>query len=376
MSGRPGWVAGLRWEAAARSAGLNARLRWLTTIREVPSGPAVLHLSLGHGTSQDDVAKSADLLAAAFKSARVEVVADRLRADRCSVILHRTHVPDPVMYPETFKVAPRRLPRSHLEPVPLGLDSVGNVVTVPLFDRNSGATSLLLSGVPGSGKSMGLRVVLAGLAPTATTIIVIDPTGGAEASLWTARLGEVVLSAEPQPTLELLHSVLSLIVRRGELLGAGAHLALLSPLVLVIDELAELAAAGTPKQQEEARSVLRRVVALGRKVNVGTVLASQRVTSTTVDVTTRSLVGWRLALAHPDDVHGSEALLGPGRKEAAKLTKADVGAGYLTNGGVPVLLRVFHLPTNDVAALSQSGVGMDLDSLHQWDEAALCELSR
>jgi len=376
MNGRPAWVVGLRWEAAARSAGLNARLRWLSTIRQETDGPAVLSLSLGPGTSQDDVVKSSDLLAAAFKSARVEVVPDRLRADRCTVVLHQTHVPDPVMYREDLKVAPVWLPRSHLEPIPIGLDSVGDVVTVPLFDRFSGASSLLASGVPGSGKSMALRVVLAGLAPTATSIVVIDPTGGAEASLWSARLGDVVASAEPQPTVELLRSVLDLIVRRGELLGAGAPLSLLTPLVLVIDELAELAAAGSPKQQEEARSALRRVVALGRKVNVGTVLASQRVTSTTVDVTTRSLVGWRLALAHPDDVHGSEALLGPGRREAAKLTKADVGAGYLTNGGVPTLLRVFNLPASDVGALALSGVGMSLDGLHQWAVAALREFSR
>ena len=42
-------------------------------------------------------------------------------------------------------------------------------------------------------------------------------------------------------------------------------------------------------------------------------------------MTTRGLVAWHLALAHPDDTHGSEALRGPGRRDAAALTKHHIG---------------------------------------------------
>ena len=185
-----------------------------------------------------------------------------------------------------------------------------------------------------------------------------------------------VLSAEPAPTLELLHSVQDLIVRRGELIGAGSPLSLLNPLVLVVDELAELSGAGTPKQQDEARTALRRIVALGRKANVAVVMGTQRTTATSIDVTTRSLVAWRLALAHPDDVHGSEALLGSGRRDAATLTKADAGAGFLTNGGPPTLVRVFGLPSDEVHELSRTGIGLDFTALRSWDDTGLRELHR
>lgn len=376
MSAWRSWVVALRWRAAADSAGLNASVRWLPTFRGDPAGPVLLHLTLGPGTSQEDVADRSDLLAASFKCARVEVLADRRRADRCTLVVHRTHVPAPVRYAADLIVAHRLLPRSHYEAIPLGVDAMGEVVTVPLFDRISGAASFLVGGVPGSGKTMGLRVMLAGLSPTTATIAVIDPTGGAEASLWSDRIGPSVLSAEPEPTMELLQSILDLIVRRGELIGAGAPPTLLSPLVLFVDELAELSAAGTPRQQDEARTALRRIVALGRKTNVAVVLATQRTTATSIDVTTRSIVGWRLALAHPDDVHGSEALLGPSRRYAANLSKFDVGAGYLTNGGLPTVLRVFELPSREVSALALSGIRTDIDTLHKWDEAARREFQR
>ena len=148
-----------------------------------------------------------------------------------------------------------------------------------------------------------------------------------------------------------------------------------TPVVLVCDELAELAAAGTPKEQEEARAALRRIVALGRKAAVSVVLATQRTTSTSIDVTTRSLVAWRLALAHPDDLHGSEALLGPGRREAALLTKTDVGVGYLTNGGTPTMVRVFHIAAEQVSTVAAGCVSPSLDDLTLWEMASLRELT-
>jgi hypothetical protein len=184
-----------------------------------------------------------------------------------------------------------------------------------------------------------------------------------------------VADADAQRTLDLLGSVLDLVTRRGPILGAGGTIDMLSPVVLVCDELAELAAAGTPRQQEEARTLLRRIVALGRKANVTCLLATQRTTSTSIDVTTRSRGGWRLALPHPDDASGSEALLGPGRREAARLTKADTGAGYLTNGGVPQLVRVFDTPVTLVSSVASVGLGRDFDELEGWDRALLRELT-
>lgn len=300
---------------------------------------------------------------------------DRQRGERVSVVLHRTLLPEAHQCPTCQLYGSWFLPRHAYEPLPLGCDAFGEQVTVRLFDAENGGSSVLVGGVPGVGKTNAIRVLLAGLSPTTTSIVAIDPTGGAEASLWSERLAALVTTAEPDPTIDLLRRVLDLIERRGRLLSAGAHLSSLTPFLVVCDELAELAAAATPKQQEEARAMLRRVIALGRKANVACLFATQRTTATSIDITTRALVATRIALAHPDDLHGSEALLGQGRREAASLRQADRGAAFITTGGTPRLLRVFDASQLDVSSVAQLGSSRRIDELEHWENAAYRELT-
>lgn len=374
MSGR-WWLltAILRWEAAAAAVGVDARLRLGRTLAERSTG-VVLHLRLGPGHCAEDLVQKEAQLAAFFRCARAEVVEDVLRRDRCTLLLHATHVPPRCLYPRPSGQL-SLLPRSVYEPVPLGRDDGGAEISLPLFVRGSGGTSVLIGGVPGVGKTLTVRAVLAGVAQTRACIVAIDPTGGAEASRWGERIDVAVRSAEYEPTAQLLGDVLALIKRRGEVLGVGGEIDLLPPLVLVCDELAELAAAGTPRQQDEARAMVRRIVALGRKANVSCVLATQRTTSTSIDITTRSLVAWRIALAHPDDPNGSEALLGPGNRQASGLRKSDVGAAYLTNGGQPHLLRVYEVPDDEVSVIAHQPIALTMCELEQLDSVALRELT-
>lgn len=374
MSWAARWVAALRWPTVAAALRLNVRVRPVATARQSADGPVVLSLTVLTGSCVQDVVESSDKLRAFYKCARIEVVPDRVRGDRVAVVVHTSLVPGSSPYPLTTVPSGRFLPRPVTEPLPLGLDAQGRLVSIPLFDSVSGGTSLLVGGVPGTGKTNTLRVLLAGLAETTATLLVIDPTGGAEAALWSNRVSAVVSSAEPAPTIALLNEVLTIIHRRGRILGAGGSTNMLPPVVLVCDELAELAAAGTAKQQDEARALLRRIVALGRKANISTLLATQRTTATSIDVTTRSLAAWRIALPHPDDPHGSEALLGPGHRQAAALRKSDVGVGFLTDGGPAELLRVFTVHRSDVPALSLMGRGRELCELAAIEEAALREL--
>lgn len=366
------WSAALRWATASEQADAPSRIRWNAFVGLPADGPVVLPVTVEAGTTPARLVERADLLRALYRCASVEVLPDAQRGDRAFVVLHRSALPPSAAYPTLNPHSV--MPRSPFEPLPLGLDLSGDVVTVPLFDPGSGGTTMLVGGVPGSGKTTALRALLAGVAPTPATLLVIDPTGGAEASLWHHRTSVAVTSADPYASIDLLRAVLNLIERRGRLLGAGAERSTVTPVVLCCDELAELAAAGTPKQQDEARGHLRRIVALGRKANVSCVLATQRTTATSIDVTTRSLAGWRVALAHPDDVHGSEALLGPGRRHAAELSKDHPGVAYLTNGGTPRLLRVLSVPDEQVSELALSGAGRSLDDLAGWEHAALREL--
>lgn len=366
------FLAMLRWERAARATGVGAQLRLLSSAIEHGT-PRALHVRLAPGSAQSDLVGKAEVLAAVYGCARVEIIGDRLRSDRCLVLLYDTNVPRPCRFPVP-EPQMRLLPPAATEPLPLGHDDRGATVYLPLFGE-SGGTTTLIGGVPGTGKSMAIRVLLASLVQTRSAIVVIDPTGGAEASRWQGRLAGIVCSAEAQPTIDTLQRIIDLIKVRGEIIGAGGETSLLVPVVLICDELAELAAAGSPKQQDEARSMLRRIVALGRKANVACILATQRTTATSIDVTTRSLAAWRLALAHPDDPHGSEALLGPGNRQASRLTKRDVGAAFLTDGGQPTLLRVFELPAEHVPAIAEPHMRIALDEVEWLDSVALRELT-
>lgn len=335
----------------------------------------MLPLRLLPGTTQDDVRSRTEAIRTFYRCARVEVLPDRFRGDRVTVRLFRLPVPPSVSYPFESLLSDQVVPLRATRPLPLGLNNSQEPVSITLFDPYSGGTSLLIGGVPGSGKTTALRVLMSGLAATTACILSIDPTGGAEGALWGNRIDRLVPTAEHAPTMELLQLVLSLIERRGRILGAGGTTVLFQPVCLVCDELAEISAAGSPKQQEEARAALRRIVALSRKCSVSVVMATQRTTSTNIDVTTRSLAAWRLALAHPDDVHGSEALLGLGRREASLLSKFDTGVGYLTNGGAPEMVTVYDLPASLVGNLSGVFAPVSLDEVMAWDEASLHELT-
>lgn len=369
------WATALRWPTAAQAARLEATIRWGAVGAYVGEEVATrLPLQLQAGCTQTDVLAASDVLRSFYGCAAVNVTPDPDRGNRCLVALRPNLAPPPTGYPLSLGTPGGITPRSPYEPLPLGVDHDGVTVGIPLFRRELGATSVLIGGVPGSGKSAALRALLASLAMTTATLLVIDPTGGAEAALWQGRLSAVVDTAEPEPTVHLLAEVLALIERRGRIIGAGGCIDGLSPVVLVCDELAELAAAGTTKQQEEARSMLRRIVALGRKCNVACIFATQRTTAASIDVTTRSLVGWRVALAHPDDPYGSEALLGPGHKEASQLRKEDVGVALLTDGGQPRLVRVFYC-SSDLVKRRRLGQSRTLEELEQWDDASLRELA-
>ncbi len=367
---RPVGGAG-RGPAATRAAGIDAALRQPPVSDS--SGVVRLSLRLQGGTTADDLRRNADRLASILRCARVEVIADDHRSDRCTVMLRCRRLPAPCRWPgvERHPV----LPRSPYEPLPLGIDHDGLLVSVPLFEPSVGASRILVGGVPGTGKTTAVRTLLAGLAPTSAVLLMVDPTGGAETAHWAPRCSQVVTSAEAAETIRLLNDVLALIERRGELLGRGLDRTALTPVVLICDELAELAAAGGPKEQDHARTLLRRICAMGRKANVAVVMATQRTTATTIDVGTRSLATWRLALAHPDDRHGSEALLGAGRYEAAGLTTGDIGLGYLTNGGPPRLVRVFALTPDEATDDAALGCAVSLDHLAHWERAALHEMS-
>ena len=363
MSGLKGFALAIKWESVAREVGVVARIEW-SRIEHLGSAVS-LPLVLLRGHTADDIEKALPRICALFSCADGQVERSRMRMDKVRLWLYFSNLDDFIPYQNP---SPTRLvPPAVSSPLPLGVGLDGVTHSLRLFDDVVGGSSLLVGGVPGSGKTNALRVVMAGLSLTPATILLIDPTGGAEAHLWQSRVSASVLTGDANETGVLLEEVVRLITRRGHLLGKGVERRDLLPVCLVCDELAELGSASSPKEQENLRALLRRVVSLGRKANVACVFATQRTTAASIDVTTRSLVAQKLALPHPGDTYGSEALLGPGRHEAAKLTVRDRGLGYFSDGGEPKLIRVYGMTDAEVGRYAQRLAGPSLDSLGAWD---------
>lgn len=354
------WVTAQRWPTASAALGIDATIRQAPFHRAPQANVTRVPLQLGPGCSVELLEAKAGGLRSALRCAHVNVERDYGRGDRAVLVLGWSWRPEPSGYPPV----PMQLglfPPDACAPLPLGIDLDGEPVTVSLFDRDAGANRLLIGGVPGTGKTNALRTILAGLAPTTAQLVFLDPSGGAEATKWADRASRVVATADPAETCRVLRQVLDLVEARSTAVAQGVPIAMLRPVLVVVDELAEIAAAGTTKEQDEARGLLRRVCALGRKAQVGALLATQRTTATSIDTTTRAFATHRLALAHPGDRHGSEALLGPGRYQAADLAAGDVGVGFLTDGRLPRLVSVYW--TSSERALADPAPIYPLDEL-------------
>jgi DNA segregation ATPase FtsK/SpoIIIE-like protein len=213
--------------------------------------------------------------------------------------------------------------------VPLGVGEDGAEVSLPIY-----GSSLLIGGSPGSGKSTAMRALLAGLSGHRDTALFgIDPKR-VELAPWRQRFTSLVVGNDARPSIDLLTWLVDEVQRRAVTME---HLGIVSTrpnpefpaLVLVIDEWAELAAAGSTKERAHAQDLLRRFVSLGRAVGGSAILGTQRPTSDTVDVGTRALLAHRLALRCGDKWQ-SEAILGQGNDEAARIPVSSPGWGLLT----------------------------------------------
>lgn len=211
--------------------------------------------------------------------------------------------------------------------------------------------------------STALRAVLAGLAgQRGTALIGIDPKR-VELTPWRDRLSALVAGSEAEPTLRLLRDLVAEVQHRAARLAdqglvAARPDAETPALVLVVDEWAELAAEGTSEQRAEAQDLPRRYVSLGRAVGCSAVLATQRPTSDTVDTGTRALLAHRLALRCGDRWQ-SEAILGQGDDQAARIPLSSPGWGLLATGPGVRGVQVFDLDFARLPHLTVAGLRTD-----------------
>ena len=335
----------ISWPLVADKIGIRGTR--VTDVRETALGHA-LDLRLQPPNSAMGMRLMTDQIAVAFGIARVRVLADPRHAHRITLLLDQQLSINSVLYePEPN---PASLPLDPLRDMPIGHDDDGREVAISFYGQ-----SILIGGNPGSGKSVAMRVILAGLAASRNVCLVgIDPKH-AELSMWRSRFSQLVLGNEVEPTVTLLNALINEVQDRAAYL-ASTESATLKPtsmhpwIVLVIDEWAELGAEGDTKQRAHINSLLRRYLSLGRAVGCTALLCAQRPTSDSADTGTRALTTHRFALKCGDR-YQAEAILGVGTFNSEQLVSGVPGRALWTDGGPAVPVQFFNITDDQVPAL-------------------------
>ncbi len=237
-------------------------------------------------------------------------------------------------------------------PIPIGVTEDGEVATVNLW-QSSG----LLGGSPGSGKSGALQLLVSGAALDPTVDLrVIDAKRGAELGMWRRRAS--VFASNEAEAVEVLTDVLSEIERRYERMqAAGIRKATYGdadypPIVLVVDELAEVTGTGT-KESKAAGETLRRIVALGRAAGISVIAATQKPDNTVVPTGLRDLFRYRLGLRC--GARGqAETIAAEVASELCAIPANAPGTAYiLTDAGIYTRMRCYYISDSDLEHLTQ-----------------------
>jgi hypothetical protein len=238
------------------------------------------------------------------------------------------------------------VPRTNLwQPVPIGLDEAGRIVSVSLAER-----SVLVGGTPGAGKSNLLNQVGAFVAldPSAT-LFCLD--GKALELSRYAPLAAGFAGPDPVEGLAVLREVDAEMGRRYARLNEGTGRKItrdgeLSLLVVLVDEVSAYLT-GDRKQVGEFTDLLHRLVTRGRAAGVVVVLATQKPSADVIPTAIRDNVTYRCALRTMTK-EASDCILGGGlASDGYSATKIDPGTPgvcwLLAEGSVPTKVRCFHL---------------------------------
>lgn len=196
---------------------------------------------------------------------------------------------------QSEEITPETVPAMEsLKAVQVGWQEDGLPWMFPLDQSHS-----VVGGVPGSGKSVFLNGLLAGVAARPDVqIIGIDCAGGVELADWSSRFFE--FATNQFEAIESLSAVWAEHERRILWLRAHGHKSVANagyspdlPLLLVIiDEAAQLFRHDSSDKEEKARgdqlnSLVTRLVTVSRKTGISVVLATQRPMSSVISTNIR-----------------------------------------------------------------------------------------
>jgi DNA segregation ATPase FtsK/SpoIIIE-like protein len=348
---RRGWIdAGLPAVALGR-------------LRPVPAGE-VAEIRVTSGGSVEDLQARRERLAASIRVRELRVTRDPGDASRGTVTFVRR---DPLAGTSSLPWPNAGAERVSLwEPVPVGVDELGQVLSIELVERN-----ILVGGEPGAGKSAALSLLVASAALDPCVRLWLLDGKLVELSAW-APCARRLAGPDVAEAIELLREVRGEMDRRyRDLLASGARKierrAGLPLHVVACDELAFYLLAEDRKQRTVVAELLRDLVARGRAAGVIVCAATQKPATDVVPSALRDLFGFRLAL-RCNTRDASDTILGAGwatlGHDASAIAPGQRGVGLLlAEDGVPVRVRGFHLGDEDVAAVAARASALRAD---QW----------
>jgi hypothetical protein len=338
-----------------RRPGLSTKQGALPHVRKMRATPSgdVATVLLPPGMNADYLANHSETLAASMGLREVRVLRD---AGNAAVAYLSLVVRDPLS--ENEPLAWPHLNAAQLslwDPIPIGVDEDGSIVTVGLPERN-----LLLGGEPGAGKSVALSQLVATAALDPTCRLWLLDGKLVELAPWrpVAEANVGVSVSEANDVLARLQSEMD--QRYEELLATRRRKVTSSdpwPLeVVVCDELAHYLTAGDRKIRLEFAERMRDLVARGRAAGVIVLAATQKPSHDIIPTSLRDLFGFRWAL-RCSTPQASDTVLGQGWASqgfsAATVDSAARGVGFLLHeGGLPIRLRSFHLSDSDLEDLA------------------------
>ncbi|MDP3971703.1 MAG: FtsK/SpoIIIE domain-containing protein [Candidatus Nanopelagicales bacterium] len=236
-------------------------------------------------------------------------------------------------------------------PIPFGVCEDGSTAEVDLWQ-----SSILLGGLPGSGKSVAASELIAAAALDPSVDLRLCDPKRVELGLFRDRAD--AFATEFEQTVEILNRTLADIERRYRWLEEYKlrkiephHAPVFPAIVLVLDELAEITALGT-KESKAAAEKLRRIVALGRAASVTVISGTQKPSADVVPTNLRDLFGTRWggfcgSFGQAEVIVGSDVAM-----ELTRIPANQPGTGLLlAETGQYQKCRSWYLSDADIAAI-------------------------
>jgi hypothetical protein len=345
-----------RWTLACRHAELatlNDRVPRITRAGFVPSGD-LLRVRMPAGRPVEDLEAAAETAAAFLEVREVRVARDPTNARYARVVVvRRDPLAELAAMPWPHLTAPEL---SLWQPVPVGLDEDGELVTVSLIERN-----VLIGGEPGGGKSVGqsMLTATAALDPGLRA----DPAGRQvrRAGLL-GRLRGAHVGPNQDECIDVLRALVKEMDDRYLLLVANRQRKVHQHdgwklQVVVCDELAFYLNTTDRAANREAGNLMRDLVSRGRAAGVIFLAATQKPSGDTIPTYLRDLFAFRWAFRCTTP-QVSDTILGAGWSTAGytaySIDAAHRGVGSLWHeGGEPVRMRSFYLTDDDLTQLAR-----------------------